>query len=91
MKFSLKFEHALINNTLQKDLITDRHGKLYLGKLENVLKLKVAGNGLSRTWDLRGTKSDFWKYPTSMNLLPGGSFQLPIKSMWNQSNQMMRQ
>ena len=93
MKFSLRFEHTRINNLLEKSLITDRHGKLYLGKLDNVLKLSVSGNGLNRTWDISSTKSDFWKYPTSMNILSGGGFSFPIKDMWDPAkpNELLRQ
>ena len=93
MKFDLRFEHSKINQILQKSLITDRHGKLYLGKLDNILKLAINGNGLTRNWDISGTKSDFWKYPTSMNLLQGGSFSLPIKDMWDPTkpNELLRQ
>ena len=92
MKFNLRFEHSRINNLLDKSLITDRHGKLYLGKLDDVLKLSVSGNGLNRTWDISGTKSDFWKYPTSMNILSGGGFSFPIKDMWNPAkpNELLR-
>ena len=95
MEFSFTFEHSRVNKTLSKNLTTDRYGKCYLGQLKRVVKLNTYCSYLKlrRTWDITGTKTDFWKYPTQMNLLQGSGFSIPIKEMWDPAkpNEVKRQ
>lgn len=60
-------------------MTTDEKGKLYLGKLENILTVKLA----NRTWRLPHLNSDQWTYPPQMDTVVGSKIEVPVAHMWD--------
>lgn len=69
----VKFQHAILG-MIEQNLTTDEHGKLYLGKLDQILTIQSQSG---RSWRLPSL-SDEWSYPGAIDLVQGDKILLPI-------------
>lgn len=80
--------HAYNGTSAQGGLITDEEGKLYLGQLPNIVSVKahcVDHSSLKKSWNLPSLTSDTWQYPLQIDVLEGGSAELPVAHMYDPS------
>ena len=56
-------------------LTTDEQGKIYLGKLVNILTVSLLSK---RKWRLPNTKFDYWSYPPQIDTIKGSSVEIPV-------------
>jgi hypothetical protein len=71
---SIGFNHSYLGN-VRKNLVTDDQGKLYLGKLTDILTVTVVEN--NRSWRIPNM-SDQWCYPGQLDTVVGGKVQIPV-------------
>jgi len=60
---NIDFTHAHYGTITARDLITDDEGKIYLGELKSILKIRVYGTA-NKSWLLPKLSGDTWHYPT---------------------------
>jgi len=89
--FTLNFDHAHYGNINGDSLTTDENGKIYLGELKHIKTLYVTGTA-DKNWNIPSLNGDTWHYPTSVNLIAGSKFEVPVAEMWdsNRPNQLDR-
>jgi len=89
MRFTIEFVMAYGETRHSPNLFTtDEEGKLYLGQLHNVVSIKAQckdHSALQKLWNLPCLTSDTWQYPTQIDLLEGGSAELPVAHMYDPS------
>jgi hypothetical protein len=74
----VRFQHQYDGN-LSQSLTTDEHGKLYLGKLDQVLTIQTS---TGRSWRLPSLTDD-WSYPGQIDIVHGDKVLLPIHPQWD--------
>ena len=72
-------------------LVSDRLGKIYLGKLPHILSVECSASheNVTRTWNVYEASSDTWSYPTEINIIENGSVEIPIANMWDPETPMV--
>lgn len=75
------FFNHLYTGSHSINFTTDKEGKLYFGKLKQILSLSI---GHERRWELPSLNLDNWTYPDTIDNVVGGEVEIPIAQLWSE-------
>jgi phosphate-selective porin len=81
---NVSLTHSRVGNK-STSLVSDKQGKIYLGKLDHVLSIdcRSSSDGVNRQWNIYEMSSDTWSYPGEINIIENGTVEIPVAHMWD--------
>ena len=82
-RVTVQLLHSRVGNKTA-NLVSDKQGKIYLGKLDHVLNIDCRSQeGVYRSWNIYEMSSDTWSYPGEINIVENGTVEIPVSHMWD--------